>query len=278
MAEAITACMGPIKVDTAKKVDVDIRQEKFPTERVALPSKGLLYPEGSGLEDGYIEMRYMTTKEEDILSTQSYIQSGVVIDKLFQSMIASPIDYNSLVVGDKNAIMIAARMYGYGPDYSTVVKTEEGTEIPIQINLAEIGHKQFNESLVTKGQNLFKFTTPQGGNVLEFKLLTVKDQNDLVASQKNLRKLGPGRADNQLTMSLRKMILSVDGDSSEDTLAKFITNMRAYDSRAFREYVESVQPDIDLSIELEDPNTGEPFRGDIEIGLNLFYPDYKKPK
>lgn len=276
MADTITAGMGPRVVDDSKGSKVDIRQEKFPTEMVALPSKGLVYPPGSGLEGGYIEMRYMTTKEEDILSTQSYIQSGVVLDKLFQSMIASPIDYNQLVVGDKNAIMIAARMYGYGPDYSTIVKTDEGTEIPVQINLAEIGHKPINEKLFTKGENKFTFTTPQGGNVLEFKLLTIADQTSLAASQKNLRKLGPNRADNQLTMSLRKMIISVDGDNSDETVSKFISNMRAYDSRAFREYVATVQPDIDLSVEVEDPNTGEPFRGDIEIGINLFYPDYKR--
>jgi len=90
----------------------------FPTEEVTLPSKGLVYPEGNPLSKGVIEMKYMTAREEDILTNESFIKKGIVIDKLLQSLIVTPINYNDLISGDKNAIMIAARVLGYGKDYT----------------------------------------------------------------------------------------------------------------------------------------------------------------
>ena len=91
---------------------------QFPTEEVTLPSKGLLYPEGSPLRKGVIEMKYMTAKEEDILTNQNYIANGTVIDKLIKSLIVSKFDYNDLLIGDKNAILITSRILGYGQEYS----------------------------------------------------------------------------------------------------------------------------------------------------------------
>ena len=64
---------------------------KFPTEMVELPSKGLIYPEDHPLVSGKIEMKYMTAREEDILTNMNFIRQGVVIDKLLQSMIVSEI-------------------------------------------------------------------------------------------------------------------------------------------------------------------------------------------
>ena len=82
---------------------------KFPTETIELPSKGLIYPEDNPLSSGKIEMKYMTAKEEDILSNQSYITNGTVLDKLLKALIVSKVNYGDLIVGDKNAIMVAAK-------------------------------------------------------------------------------------------------------------------------------------------------------------------------
>jgi hypothetical protein len=90
---------------------------KLPTETIELPSKGLLYPEESELAKGTVEIKYMTAKEEDILTNQSYIKDGIVLDKLMKSLIVTKIDYNDLLIGDKNAIMVASRVLGYGGKY-----------------------------------------------------------------------------------------------------------------------------------------------------------------
>ena len=116
---------------------------KFPTETIELPSKGLIYPEDNPLSSGTIEMKYMTAKEEDILSNQSYIQNGTVIDKLLKSLIVSKINYNDLIVGDKNAIMIAARILGYGKDYEFEYKGD-----PVSVDLTSLENLPFDESLI----------------------------------------------------------------------------------------------------------------------------------
>ena len=91
---------------------------KLPTETVELPSKGILYPKESPLAQGKIEMKYMTAREEDILTNQNYIRQGTVIQKLLESMIVTEgIDYNDLLMGDKDAILLAARILGYGKNY-----------------------------------------------------------------------------------------------------------------------------------------------------------------
>jgi hypothetical protein len=90
---------------------------KFPTEIVELPSKGLIYPKDNPLSSGKIEMKYMTAREEDILTNQNYIAKGIVLDKLLESLIVSKINYNDIIIGDKNALLIASRILGYGKEY-----------------------------------------------------------------------------------------------------------------------------------------------------------------
>ena len=143
----------------------------FPTEEVTLPSKGLIYPKDNPLSKGVLEMKYMTAKEEDILTNESYIKNGTVIDKLLKSLIITPIDYNDIIIGDKNAIMIAARVLGYGKDYTFTYDGEEHT-----VDLTEVKDKELEEkNLLSKGQNEFEFTLPTTKKSITFKILTHGD-------------------------------------------------------------------------------------------------------
>lgn len=265
------------EIGQAKSTREKTSNYDFQTELIELPSKGLLYSKDNPLSSGTVEIKYMTAKEEDILSTQSYIKQGVVLDKLCSALIVTPgVKYDDLLIGDKNAILFAARSLGYGPNYQTSVEAEDGTEIPITINLDEVPHKQLDESLITPYENKFKFILPKSNKTIEFKLLTVKDQREIDSTIKSFQKLGPNYTQANLTTRLRKMILSVDGSTQPEVISKFIDNMLAIDSRAFREYIANIQPDIDLGVDVEDPNTGEFFRSNFTIGVDLFYPDYKR--
>ena len=165
--------------------------KKLQTEKVSLPSKGLLYSDDSPLRDGTIEVKYMTAKEEDILTNQSFIKSGIVIDKLLEALVVSPINFTDLLIGDKNAILVAARVYGYGPHYVfnyTNPKTQAEEEVMIDLSLIE--DKELDESLLTtKGLNEFNFTLPRSEKVVTFKLLTQKDENNIQSELKTQRKL-----------------------------------------------------------------------------------------
>ena len=236
---------------------------KIPTEQVTLPSKGLLYPEDNPLSKGVVEIKYMTAKEEDILTNQGYIQKGNVLDKLLESLIVSEINLDDLIVGDKNAILIAARVLGYGGDYKFTLAGKEQS-----IDLSELDNKHFDESAITKGKNQFEFTLPHSENKITFKILTGHDEKKMDAELKGLKKLSPN-ASPELTTRLKYIITSVNGDDSVKTIRDFVDNyLLARDSRALREHIKSVQPDVDLTY-VSDSGEG----ATIPINLNFFWPE-----
>lgn len=249
-----------------------VEPSMYPSNIVQLPSKGLLYPEDHPLRSGKIEMKFMTAKEENILTTESYIKDGTVIDKFLQSMIVSPkFNYDDLLIGDKDALLIASRIYGYGENYDIVVNTPSGNKQNVTINLSELTNKDIDETLYGNG-NDFSYTTPLGGKVLRFRLLTVGNQKAIDAKLKKYRKAGS--ADSQITTRLCEMITSVDGNSDQVFIKLFVENeLRAPDSRSFREYVASIQCGVNMEIELVDEETGDSFRTSIAIGPNFFWPD-----
>jgi len=146
--------------------------KNFPTEVIELPSKGLVYSESNPLSSGKVEMKYMTAKEEDILTNQSYIQKGIVLDKLLQALIVSKIDYNDLIIGDKNAIMVAARVLGYGKDYSFEYNGSDYT-----VDLSKIDNKPFE--IQNKGVNEFNYTLPSTNTNITYKILTHGDEQKI---------------------------------------------------------------------------------------------------
>ena len=247
---------------------------KLPTEMVSLPSKGLLYPKESPLSSGKIEMKYMTAKEEDILTNQNYISKGIVIDKLLQSLIVSKINYNDLVVGDKNTIMVAARILGYGKDYSfSYYPDYSDSEEKLTIDLTQLKEKILQEkNILAKGKNEFNFKLPNTGNEITFKLLTHGDEQDIEKEILGLKKIDP-KGNSEVTTRLRHMILSVNGDYDKKTIREFIEyGLLAKDSRAFREHFTSIAPGIDLKYSYTfDSGVEEDIT--IPINTNFFWPD-----
>ena len=251
---------------------------KFPTEIIELPSRGLIYPDDSALSTGKVEMKYMTAKEEDILTTQSYIKQGVVLDKLFRSLIVGngegrSVNYNELLVGDKNAVMIAARVLGYGKDYSVKVTTPSGEQQEETIDLTKFKDREIDESLYTKGINNFEFKLPASKRTVTFKVMSHKDNAGVDAELKAVKKIKDGYGSKELTTRLIHALTSIDGDEDRGKLRGFVKNeLLAIDSRALREYMKSVSPDVDLNIEIIDRETGEPFEITLPITTNFFWP------
>ena len=236
----------------------------LPTETIELPSKGLLYPEGSELVKGTIEMKYMTAKEEDILTNQSYIKNGTVLDKLMKSLIISKINYNQLLIGDKNAIMVAARILGYGANYKFTYNEEEH-----EVDLSKLENKKLDEKLFKSKSNEFSFKLPHSGNEVTFKLLTHKEEKDITRELEGLRKVNKDSSP-ELTTRLKYIIQSVNGERDKKDVRDFIDNyLLARDSRALREYINEIQPDVDLTFFPEGNESGV----SIPIGLNFFWPD-----
>jgi hypothetical protein len=245
---------------------------KIPTETISLPSKGLLYPETSPLSKGQIEMKYMTAKEEDILTNTNFIRQGTVIDKLLQALIITPIEYNELLVGDKNAILVAARVLGYGKDYTFKYTNQRNQELETTIDLSSLEDKQIDESLFKRGVNEFTFTLPHSGNNITFKLLTHGDEQKIEAEIKGLQKVNPNSS-TDVTTRLKHIITSVEGKRDAKDVREFVDNyLIAKDARALREYYTKISPDVNLTFMPEDESyTGEGIT--IPVSLNFFWPD-----
>lgn len=252
------------------------KKSNFPTEIVPLPSKGLIYSDDHPLADGTIEMKYMTAKEEDILTSQNLIKQGVVLDKLFESLIVTPINYADLYVGDKNAIMVAARILGYGKDY--IVEIDDpfspGTKQKVTIDLTQIEHKEVDYSLFSHGKNEFDFQLPQSKRVVTFRLMTHGLEQDIRSEIKGMTKqINRSGIDRELTTRLKNVIVAVDGERGRATINNFVDNeLFAVDSRALRSYIKDISPDLDMTFTFVSDATGEAKEIDIPMDVSFFWP------
>jgi len=238
---------------------------KLPTEQVELPSKGLLYPEDNPLSSGQVEIKYMTAKEEDILTNQSYIKKGIVLDKLLQSLIVDKaIKYDDLIVGDKNALLIAARILGYGSSYEFEYDGERQT-----VDLSTLENKPFDENSITKGKNEFEYELPKTKTKVLFKILDGRDERLIERELEGLKKINKD-ASPELSTRLKYIITAIEGNPDKKGIREFVDNyLLAQDSRALRTYIKLVQPDVDLTFFPDGTN----YEATIPIGLSFFWPD-----
>tara|TARA_R110002012_G_scaffold7196_1_gene33979 strand:+ start:37 stop:804 length:768 start_codon:yes stop_codon:yes gene_type:complete len=244
-----------------------IEKPKFPTEFVDLPSKGLLYPKTHPLSSGKVEMKYMTAREEDILTNQNYIKKGIVLDKLIQALIIDKsVDIQDLYTGDKNAILIASRVLGYGSEYEIMYAGEKVT-----VDLSKLENKPIDESLYSS-ENDFDFKLPHSETNITFQLVTSKLDKKIDDEVAGIRKIKKD-ASPEATTRLKHIITSIEGDTSGKTIRDFVDNyFLARDARALREYIVKVQPDVELKWSIEN-DEGDFIEIDIPISLNFFFPD-----
>lgn len=249
---------------------------EFPTEVITLPSKGLIYPETNPLSKGSVEIKYMTAREEDILASQNLIKKGVVLDKLFESVVVSEgVSVGDISVGDKNAILLATRILGYGADYNVeVVDPFSGETQKVVIDLSQIQTKEVDDTLLNR-ENRYEFVLPISKKKIKFKLLTHKDEIDITAEIQALNRLvkGDGAVSQDVSTRLRYMIQEVDGNTDRGFINNFVkNNLLARESKALREYVRTISPDLDLKYQFTSDLTGESEALDIPFGVGFFYP------
>lgn len=258
-----------------------VRQSNFPTEIISLPSEGLAYPESHPLSSGKIEMKYMTAREEDILTSPNLIKQGVVLDKLMQSMIISPVQLDDLIIGDKNAVMVAARILGYGKDYEIQVACPKcGAKNKVTIDLSKLPEINIPDTAIIPAPGIFEFTLPHSKRVIHFQLLTGKINKQIEKDLQIAKKSNKNDADidRELTTRLKYLIVAVDGEQDRKFIGNFVDNeLFAMDSRALRAYMKSILPDIKFEIEnfkcTECEYESEKEALSFELDSNFFWPE-----
>ena len=219
---------------------------KFPTEVIDLPSKGLVYPKEHPLSSGQVEIKYMTAKEEDILTSPNLIDKGIVLDKLLESIIVTEgVKLEDFIIGDKNTLLVSARILGYGKDYPIQLGDEE-----VNVDLTSLKEIWIDEkNLVEPHKNEFDYTTPKGKNKIVFSILDGHMEKQLEDLNKAYEKAGQSR---ELTNRYKLIIKSVDGKVQRGEIDDFVDNQfMALDSMAFREYIKEVSPDIDFTTKVK---------------------------
>ena len=239
----------------------------FPTEVVDLPSQGLLYPKDSPLSSGKIEVKYMTAKEEDILTSANLIKKGIVVEKLIESLVVdNSIDIDTILVGDKNAILVASRILAYGKEYEVEIDGQT-----VEVDLTTLKDKEVDKSVFTKGVNEFEFELPATKRKLTFKLLTSGDEKSIDTEIKGYEKVGDGIG-YDLTTRLKNMILSIDGDTKRASINSFVDNeFLSRDSLAFRTYANKIMPDVDMTSEYIDED-GEKKEFTVPMTVQFLWP------
>ena len=242
---------------------------KYSTEVIDLPSEGKLYSTTSPLSSGKIELKYMTAKEEDILTSQNLIQKGVVIEKLLDSLILTEnVKADDLVLGDRNAIMVAARILAYGPEYEAeIILPRTNEKITHTFNLADCPFKKLPENVK---ENKFVVKLPISKKEIKFKILTGKEDKKVEQEIESRKKLGSDVVP-ELTTRLKHTIIEVDGSIDSFEINNFVDNMLSRDSLFLRNEIQKVVPDIELKQEIN--IEGEMVKVDIPLSVNFFWPN-----
>lgn len=247
---------------------------EIPVETIPLPSGGRVYPVQSSLHGREtVEIRAMTAREEDILTSRALLKKGTVITELIKSCLTdksiNPVD---LLTGDRNALMVAIRITGYGAEYDAELECGEcGAKGARNFNLAELPIKRLEIAPVQEGLNLFEFLLPYSKKTVRFKFLTGRDEEEILATSEKQKKLGL-QGESSVTTNLLYSIVSIDGVEDRAKIAAFVRMMPARDSLALRNYIRDNEPGITMKQDVSCPACGHAEEVTMPIGVSFLWP------
>lgn len=248
---------------------------EVPTETVPLPSRGLVYAEGTPLSNATtIDIRAMTAREEDILTSKALIKKGTVVTHLIQScLVDKTIDAAKMLSGDRNAIMVAIRITGYGQEYVCDVECPAcENKFKNEFDLAQLPIRQLDIPPVEPHTNLFECALPLTKKVIRFKFLTGAEEEEIVTTQERKRKVGT-IVDNLVTARLSACVVSVDGNSDRNAVSSFVRGLPARDSFFLRKFIDANEPGVDMRSSVVCPSCDEESEVRMPIGAAFFWPD-----
>ena len=223
-----------------------------------------------------MQIKAMTAQEEDILMSRALIKEGTVISHLIKScLVDKTIDPAEMLAGDRNAVIIAIRITGYGSDYTTAVACPACNRQDVHtFDLASLGIKRLDIQPVAKGANEFEFTLPVSKKRVTYKLMSTRDEEDAQKAAERMRKLFPdAKVENDVTRQLELQVVSIDGNRDRAPINAFIKAMPARDSRELRAQIARTEPGIDTRVDLSCKSCGVTSKVGLPIGVSFFWPE-----
>ena len=263
---------GPIKKSNVAKDDFGL---DIPMESVPLPSLGLIYPPSSPLHgQETLQIRPMTAREEDILTSRAYIKDGTVISKLIDScLVDKRINSEDLISGDRTALMVALRITGYGADYNIEVSCPEcGATNKTEFDLSQLPIKRLQVEPTDIGHNLFEIVLPVTKKSVKVKFLTGHDEKEMMIINERKKKSGLS-TDTGVTDRLTRCIESVDDITDKNKIAFFVKNMPVRDSLALRRFLDNQEPGVEMKGHLRCNSCFEESEVELPIGASFFWPE-----
>jgi hypothetical protein len=241
------------------------------TDFVDLPTKGKYYPEGHPLKGKeQVEIKFMTSHEEDLLTSKSLLKKGIAIDRVLSSLLVGKVDIDSLFIGDKNALIIATRINGYGSDYTTKITCPRCEEtIDYEFNLEDIKITNGNQELLGS-DGLITIELPKTKAKVCCRLLNGKDEKFLSQMMENKKK--HKLEETNITDQLKLYVVSVNGSLDQQEVFNFITKMPSLDSKYLRKVYQESIPNVDLTQEVNCSHCGEESEVIMPLGTTFFWP------
>ena len=263
---------GPIKVSNVMKEDFGF---EIAIESVPLPSRGIIYPQDSPLfGQETLDIKPMTAREEDILTSRAYIKNGTVLTKLMKScLVDKSINPDDLISGDRNALMVALRITGYGGSYNVEVDCPKcGATNKADFDLSALPIKRLEIDPVVEGENMFEVQLPVSKKTVRVKFLTGHDEKEMSIIAERKRKAGL-KTDTTITDRLFRSIISVENITDKNKIKIFVNNIPARDSLALRSFLDKNEPGIIMQSWMSCNSCHEESEVDLPMGASFFWPD-----
>jgi len=278
--------MSKEKIDLGKQVQQENAEPataqvyNVPVECVALPSRGKVYPKESSLHmKPTVNIRSMTARDEDILTSPALLRKGIAMNELLRACIMDKsVDVDDFLVGDRNALLIVLRASSYGAKYEAQVMCPECEEtFEHAFDLSKLPIRPLNVEPVEPGVNLFEFTLPISGMKVLFRLLTGKQERERAEEQKRRKKaMGVGGIEDNVTSMLFRSIISIDGNDDRKEIKRAVDNMPSMDSRELRDYIDEISPVVDWVEKIECLACGEETEVDMPVTADFFWPSSRR--
>jgi len=260
----------------ADKVRADFGLD-IPVEVVPLPSGGKVYPVGHSFHaTTQVEIKSMTAREEDILTSRALLKKGTVISELIKScLIDKSVNPNDLLTGDRNALMVAIRITGYGQEYDAEIQCAEcEVKSAQQFNLAALPIRSLELEPSEQGMNSFEFLLPHCKKTVKFKFMSGRDEEEIVATSERQKKVGI-QSDAAVTTGLLYSVIAIDGITDRGKISNFVKMMPARDSLALRNYIRDNEPGIIMKQEVICDSCGHSEEVSMPIGTSFLWPQSK---